>query len=92
MNRTSLDTEFQLRCLFRGVRFAITREVVTRYRVHPESATQDRLTGWGTTPRASSIRQLEERCRLFRGGDFDPRSFGAIGRYTHLTERWDRRS
>ncbi len=92
MNRTSLDTEFQLRCLFRGVRFAITREVVTRYRVHPESATQDRLTGWGTTPRASSIRQLEERCRLFRGGDFDPRSFGAIGRYTHLTERWDRGS
>ncbi len=92
MNRTSLDTEFQLRCLFRGVRFAITREVVTRYRVHPESATQDRLTGWGTTPRSSSIRQLEERCRLFRGGDFDPRSFGAIGRYTHLTERWDRRS
>lgn len=88
MNRTSLDTEFQLRCLFRGVRFAITREVVTRYRVHPESATQDRLTGWGTTPRASSIRQLEERCRLFRGGDFDPRSFGAIGRYTGVTVRW----
>lgn len=88
MNRTSLDTEFQLRCLFRGVRFAITREVVTRYRVHPESATQDRLTGWGTTPRAASIRQLEERCRLFRGGDFDPRSFGALGRYTGVTERW----
>ncbi len=88
MNRTSLDTEFQLRCLFRGVRFAITREVVTRYRVHPESATQDRLTGWGTTPRAASIRQLEERCRLFRSGDFDPRSFGALGRYTGVTERW----
>ncbi len=88
MNRTSLDTEFQLRCLFRGVRFAITREVVTRYRVHPESATQDRLTGWGTTPRAASIRQLEERCQLFRGGDFDPRSFGALGRYAGVTERW----
>lgn len=90
MNRTSLDTEFQLRCLFRGVRFAITREVVTRYRVHPESATQDRLTGWGTTPRSESIRQLEERCRLFRSGDFDPRSFGALGRYTGVTVRWVR--
>ncbi len=88
MNRTSLDTEFQLRCLFRGVRFAITCEVVTRYRVHPESATQDRQTGWGTSPRAESIRQVEARCRLFRQGDFDPRSFGALGRYTHLTERW----
>ncbi len=88
MNRTSLDTEFQLRCLFRGVRFAITREVVTRYRVHPESATQDRLTGWGTTPRAASIRQLEERCRVFRGGDFDPRTFGALGRYTGVTQPW----
>ena len=88
MNRTSLDTEFQLRCLFRGVRFAITREVVTRYRVHPESATQDRQTGWGTTPRAESIRQLEERCRLFRSGDFDPRSFGSLGRYSGVTVRW----
>ena len=88
MNRTSLDTEFQLRCLFRGVRFAITRDVVTRYRVHPESATQDRLTGWGTTPRSESIRQLEDRCRLFRRGDFDPRSFGALGRYSGITTRW----
>ncbi|RLS57866.1 MAG: glycosyltransferase [Planctomycetota bacterium] len=89
MNRTSLDTEFQLRCLYRGVRFAITREIVTRYRVHPESATQNRQTGWGTTPRAASIRQLEERCRIFRSGNFDPRLFGALGRYTHLTERWN---
>lgn len=88
MNRTSLDTEFQLRCLFRGVRFAISQTIVTRYRVHPQSATQDRATGWGSTARAESIRQLEARCRIYQQTDFDPRSFGALGRYTAVTERW----
>jgi hypothetical protein len=92
MNRTSLDTEFQLRCLYRGVRFAISHKIVTRYRVHPQSATQDRQTGWGTFARAESIRQLEDRCQIFRQGDFDPRSFGALGRYTHVTERWSGRA
>jgi hypothetical protein len=92
MNRTSLDTEFQLRCLYRGVRFAISHKIVTRYRVHPQSATQDRQTGWGTSARSESIRQLEDRCQIFRQGDFDPRSFGAIGRYTPITERWSGRT
>jgi hypothetical protein len=92
MNRTSLDTEFQLRCLYRGVRFAISHKIVTLYRVHPQSATQDRQTGWGTSARSESIRQLEDRCQIFRQGDFDPRSFGAIGRYTGLTERWSGRT
>lgn len=92
MNRTSLDTEFQLRCLYRGVRFAISHKIVTRYRVHPQSATQDRQTGWGTFARAESIRQLEDRCQIFRQGDFDPRSFGALGRYTAVTERWSGRT
>ncbi len=88
MNRTSLDTEFQLRCLYSGVRFAISQEIVTRYRVHASSATQDRATGWGSVARSESIRQVETRCRLFRDHQFDPRPFGALGRYTHLTERW----
>lgn len=92
MNRTSLDTEFQLRCLYRGVRFAISHKIVTRYRVHPQSATQDRQTGWGTSARSESIRQLEDRCQIFRQGDFDPRSFGALGRYTGITERWSGRT
>lgn len=92
MNRTSLDTEFQLRCLYRGVRFAISQKIVTRYRVHPQSATQDRQTGWGTSARSESIRQLEDRCQIFRQGDFDPRSFGALGRYTPITERWSGRT
>lgn len=92
MNRTSLDTEFQLRCLYRGVRFAISHKIVTRYRVHPQSATQDRQTGWGTSARSESIRQLEDRCQIFRQGDFDPRSFGALGRYTAVTERWSGRT
>lgn len=92
MNRTSLDTEFQLRCLYRGVRFAISHKIVTRYRVHPQSATQDRQTGWGTSARSESIRQLEDRCQIFRQGDFDPRSFGALGRYTQVTERWSGRT
>lgn len=88
MNRTSLDTEFQLRCLYSRVRFVISQDVVTRYRVHPSSATQDRATGWGSVARSESIRQLEARCQWFRDRQFDPRPFGALGRYTHLTERW----
>lgn len=88
LNGTSLDTEFQLRCLYHGARFAIARDVVTRYRVHAQSATQDRRTGWGTSVRAESIRQLEERCRVFRSGPFDPRVFGSLGRYRHLTRPW----
>lgn len=87
-NRACLDTEFQLRCLYRGVRFAISQRVVTRYRVHTQSATQNRETGWGTLARTAANQQLSDRLRYYRQGDFDARSFGSLGRYTHLTERW----
>ena len=86
-NRTSLDTEFQMRCRYYGVRFALSREIVVRYRVHSESATQNGVTGWGTVPRTNAGRQLIERRRLFRRGGFDPKSFGALGGNSQITER-----
>jgi len=87
LNRASLDTEFQQRCRYHGVRFAISREIVVQYRVHAESATRNRLTGWGTAARTSSGQQFRERCRLFRRGRFDPKSFGALDRLPQVTER-----
>jgi hypothetical protein len=87
-NRASLDTEFQLRCLYSGVEFAICRRVVTRYRVHQGSATHDNLTGWGTPARRRSRDQVAYRTRIYRNTRrFDPRLFGAIGRHQHLTCR-----
>ncbi|MFK8113177.1 MAG: glycosyltransferase family 2 protein [Rubripirellula sp.] len=87
MNRSSLDSEFLLRCFFSGVRFAITKQMITRYRVHQDSATQNRVTGWGTGPRAEASRIVYENTRLFRQGNFDPRVFGSIGKYSSETER-----
>ena len=86
-NRASLDTEFLLRCLFSNVRFAISREVVTKYRVHEESATQNALTGWGTTARSKATEQVEFRSGIYRRARFDPRSFGALHRHTQYTHR-----
>jgi glycosyltransferase involved in cell wall biosynthesis len=87
MNRSSLDSEFLLRCFFSGVRFAITKQVVTQYRVHEASATQNRVTGWGTGPRAEASRIVQEYTRIFRRGQFDPRTFGSLGKYQSETER-----
>lgn len=87
LNRASLDTEFQQRCRYHGVRLAISREIVVQYRVHAESATQNRLTGWGTAARTNSGQQFRERCRLFRRGGFDPKSFGALDRIPQVIER-----
>ncbi|MEZ5941982.1 MAG: glycosyltransferase [Planctomycetaceae bacterium] len=87
VNRASLDTEFQIRCFYSGVRFAVTREVVLDYRVHAQSATQDNLSGWGTKARAEASLAVQRRRRLFLSGPFDARSFGALGRYQHATQR-----
>lgn len=87
MNRSSLDSEFLMRCFFSGVRFAITNEVMTRYRVHADSATQNRVTGWGTGPRAEASRLVLEHTRIFRQGTFDPRVFGSQGKYQAETIR-----
>lgn len=87
MNRASLDAEFQQRCLFHGVRFAISRDIVVRYRVHRDSATQDHQSGWGTSARNNAAKQLDARMAIFQRGGFDPRSFGSLGRYQNLTVR-----
>jgi glycosyltransferase involved in cell wall biosynthesis len=86
-NRASVDTEFQLRCRHHGVRFALSRQVVLRYRRHASSATQNVLTGWGTSARKLASDEVERRCKLFRRGISDPRSFGSIGRRTGITQR-----
>jgi glycosyltransferase involved in cell wall biosynthesis len=86
MNRASLDTEFQQRFLYHGVRFAISREIVLQYRVHPNSATQNTESGWGTAARNTSGRIVDARAAIFERGGFDPKSFGSLGRYQHLTQ------
>ena len=86
MNRASLDSEFLLRCFFSGVRFAITRKAVTHYRVHKQSATQNRVTGWGTDARAQSSQIVYENTLRFRSGPFDPRIFGSLGKYQDVIE------
>ena len=88
MNRASVDSEFQQRLLFHGTRFAISHDVLVKYRVHAESATQDTMSGWGTKARLKAGRILDARMSIFERGPFDPRAFGSLGRYQHVTERW----
>jgi glycosyltransferase involved in cell wall biosynthesis len=87
MNRASIDSEFQQRLLFHGTRFAISHEVVVKYRVHSESATQDNQSGWGTAARTKAGQILDARVSIFERGSFDPRAFGSLGRYQRVTER-----
>ena len=87
MNRASLDSEFQQRLLHHGVRFAVSREIVLRYRVHQSSATQDQNSGWGTMARTNAGRNLDARQAIFERGGFDPKSFGSLGRYQNMTIR-----
>lgn len=89
MNRASIDSEFQQRLLFHGTRFAISRKVLVKYRVHPESATQDTQSGWGTAARTKAGRILDARVSIFERGPFDPRAFGSLGRYQNVTERFE---
>jgi hypothetical protein len=86
-NRCSLDTEFHLRAHYSGRRFAISREVVTCYRRHPDSAMQNPLTGWGSPARSWSETEVVRRVRVFRRGAFDPRAFGGLRAYWGQTQR-----
>jgi hypothetical protein len=87
MNRASIDSELQQRLLFYGTRFAISREVVVKYRVHSESATQDNQSGWRTAARTKAGQILDARVSIFERGSFEPRAFGSLGRYQHVTEK-----
>ncbi len=89
MNRASVDSEFQQRLLFHGTRFAISNDIVLRYRVHPQSATQDNQSGWGTAARTMAGRILEARMSIFERGSFDPRAFGSLGRFQNVTEKFE---
>ncbi len=87
-NCCGLDTEFYLRAAHSGARFAVSNQVVLRYRCHPDSATQNAQTGWGSEPRTWTLHECRRRARLFQSGPFDPRAFGAMGRFEGVTRRF----
>lgn len=89
MNRASVDSEFQQRLLFHGTRFAISNDILLKYRVHPKSATQDNQSGWGTAARTNAGRILDARMSVFERGSFDPRAFGSLGRFQNVTEKFE---
>jgi hypothetical protein len=86
-NKCGLDTEFYVRAYHAGTRFAISRDVVLKYRRHPLSATRNEETGWGTAPRAWTEAENIRRFKYFRRGRFDPRVFGGLNHYWGLTHR-----
>jgi glycosyltransferase involved in cell wall biosynthesis len=87
-NCCGLDTEFYLRAAHGGARFAVSNQVVLRYRCHAGSATQNFATGWGSAPRNWTLRECRRRALLYRSVPFDPGAFGALGRYTGVTRRY----
>lgn len=58
-----------------------------KYRVHSESATQDNQSGWRTAARTKAGQILDARVPIFERGSFEPRAFGSLGRYQHVTEK-----
>lgn len=90
-NRAGLDSEFQARAWFAGARFAVSKQIVVKYRIHGDSATQNAETGWGTELRQEALAECKRRRRLFRFG-FDARAFGGKGVYEGITEPWPSRN
>jgi len=86
-NKCGLDTEFFVRAHHAGCRFALTHDVVVRYRWHRKSATRNAQTGWGTAPRDWSAAENERRFTLFHRGPFDPRALGSLHQSWGLTHR-----
>ncbi|MBC8356652.1 MAG: glycosyltransferase [Planctomycetes bacterium] len=86
-NRAGLDSEFQARAWFAGTRFAVSKQIVIRYRLHGDSATQNTETGWGTKIREQSIEECNLRRRLFLNG-CEPQVFGGKGAYQCVTKSW----
>ena len=89
-NRAGLDTEFLIRTYYAGVRFAISREVVCRHRIHQDSATQAPATGFGSQIRERAFLECDRRRTLFQQDSFDARAFGGIGRYRGVTHHYKR--
>jgi len=86
-NKCGLDTEFFVRAHHAGCRFALTQDVVVRYRWHKKSATRNAQTGWGTEPRFWSVAENERRFKLFHRGPFDARALGSLHQSSGLTHR-----
>jgi glycosyltransferase involved in cell wall biosynthesis len=86
-NKCGLDTEFFVRAHHAGYRFALTQDVVVRYRWHKKSATRNAQTGWGTEPRYWSSAENERRFKLFHRGPFDARAFGSLHQSSGLTHK-----
>lgn len=86
-NRTGLDTEFMARAYHAGAAIAISNDVLLKYRVHGDSATQNDVSGWGTDARSASQIENRRRRKLFRQGPFDPRMFGGLKNHMGITKR-----
>ncbi len=86
-NRGGLDTEFYLRALHsRRVRFFVSKHLAGKYRRHEASATQSRVTGFGSSLRNKNREEIFRRQQIFLKTEFQPSDFGALGRYQHLTQ------
>jgi glycosyltransferase involved in cell wall biosynthesis len=86
-NKCGLDTEFFVRAFHAGCRFAVSHDVVVRYRWHPESVTRNSETGWGTQPRYWSTTENERRFKLYHRGPFDARALGSLQQSLGQTQR-----
>lgn len=88
-NRCGLDTEFYIRAYFAQVRFYISKHIISMYRLHPASATQNSLTGFGSSVRLQNRIATEKRRDRYRAEPFQPVCYGALGRYQSFTEPLD---
>lgn len=86
-SRTGVDTEFQQRAFFAQAQFAITREVLLKYRCHGSSATNHSASGFGSIAQQESQAETRRRFLHYATGNFDPRCFGALGQHFGVTRR-----
>nr|WP_253156104.1 glycosyltransferase [Stieleria tagensis]MCO8122332.1 glycosyltransferase [Stieleria tagensis] len=85
--RNGMDSELMTRAYFAGVRFCISRRVVTQYRVHRQAATRRTDSGFGSPSRARAMAECRRRRQLYAQTPFDPRSFGALKMHHGVTKR-----
>ena len=86
-NRCTLDIDFYLRAYYAGVRTAFSRRPAVLYRQHPQQTTRDSVTGFNTAVQNWTNAECARREKTYRTSRFDPLVFGALGKYSHLTQR-----
>lgn len=84
-NRTGIDTDLQLRAHYARFAFAVTNDVVVRYRCHSVSATQHHASKIGSQANREAAEEVRRRLKLYAQGSFNPKWFGAIGQYRGQT-------